>query len=115
MVIDFKALFVAQGTCPDRYHFPRLPKCAMDAYEIARDFITCLSRAVVKVLYASYCGIGVMYESGSVIVELNDSHRHELGISAAALDSEKVQLFTEGLGNNCEDFSVQVPSHLQNQ
>lgn len=95
-----------------RYKFPHLPNCALDAYKVACSFVSSIAKSLVRVMYTSYYGIGVMYESGSILVELNDSHRHELGVSAMGFDtspdSEKVQVFKDRPEKTCEEFFVQV-------
>lgn len=59
--------------------------CVMVAYQVARDLVIELADRVVQVKYAAFCGMGCMYESGSVILEMDESHRQELQIETVGL------------------------------
>lgn len=59
--------------------------CVMIAYQVARDLVVELSDRVVQVEYAAYCGMGCMFESGSVILKMDEGHKQELGVEAVGL------------------------------
>ncbi|GMH42522.1 hypothetical protein BSKO_10441 [Bryopsis sp. KO-2023] len=90
-----------------KYSFPELPRCAMEAYQVACDFVQSIANGVMKIKYTAYYGVGTMFENGSLSLVLDGNHQRELGVSGLDLvdlpGERRIQV------NHADGRSRQIP------